>query len=47
MPDTITELKKMHDEYEYFYNHHRPHRALNNLTPMEYYDKIKKDRNVA
>ena len=47
MPDNIPELRKMHDEYEYFYNHIRPHRALNNLTPMEYYDKIKSEHEVA
>lgn len=47
MPDTLKELKKLHDEYEYFYNHNRPHRALNNLTPMEYYDMIKGDKKVA
>ena len=41
MPDTISELKKLHDEYEYFYNNFRPHRALNNLSPMQFYDKIK------
>ena len=47
MPDTLAELRKIHDEYEHFYNNFRPHRALNNLTPMEYYAKIIKDKNVA
>lgn len=41
MPDTISELKKMHDEYEYFYNNFRTHRSLNNISPMQFYDKIK------
>jgi len=47
MPDTMSELKRMHDDYEYFYNNIRPHRALNNLTPMEYYDNMIKDIEVA
>ena len=41
MPDSMEDLRKMHDEYEYFYNNLRPHRALNNLTPMKFYDSIK------
>ena len=41
MPDTMEEIRKLHDEYEYFYNNYRPHRALNNLTPMEFNDIIK------
>lgn len=28
-------------KWNYIYNHLRPHESLNNLSPMEYYDKIK------
>lgn len=40
---TFTEQKLRLSDWEYEYNYVRPHQALGNLTPMEFYELWKKD----
>ena len=41
------EQKQALSKWEYTYNHIRPHQALGNLTPMEFYELWKKDKKKA
>jgi transposase InsO family protein len=34
--ETENELKKELEQYIYYYNHERPHQALNGKTPVEF-----------
>ncbi len=45
--ETFEEQKKRIANWEYIYNHIRPHQALGNLTPMEFYTLWKEDPNKA
>lgn len=40
----IKEQQELIDEWLHKYHTYRPHQALNYLTPYEYYEKIKKDK---
>lgn len=33
---TLTEVRRMADDWRHRYNHHRPHRSLGGLTPVHY-----------
>lgn len=41
--DNLEEQQQLIREWEYLYNHKRPHQSLNYLTPNEYYEKIKRN----
>jgi putative transposase len=41
-PDLKKQNEKL-DQWNYIYNHLRPHESLDNLTPMEYYEKVKSE----
>jgi len=41
LPSTLTELRPIFEDFEHHYNHTRPHQALNNLTPMEYFEMMR------
>ncbi len=45
--DTFAEQKKRLADWEYRYNYVRPHQALGNLTPMEFYELWKTSPNEA
>ena len=40
---TFAEQKQKLTDWEYLYNHVRPHQALGNLTPMEFYELWKRN----
>jgi transposase len=42
----ITEQQKLIDEWLDKYHTYRPHQSLNYLTPFEYYEKIKNERQI-
>jgi hypothetical protein len=41
LKDTRLDLVKLLSEWEYFYNHKRPHTSLNGKTPWEKYEELK------
>jgi transposase InsO family protein len=43
---TVKELNELADEWTYTYNYIRPHQALGYLTPMEYYESLKKEGKI-
>ena len=45
--ETFEEQRKKILDWEYIYNHIRPHQALGNLTPMAFYELWKKSPNEA
>jgi transposase InsO family protein len=46
MRDLIQNLLPLIKAWEYKYNHKRPHQSLNYLTPMQYFEKHRKQNNV-
>ena len=38
---TLSEVKKMAEEWKHDYNHFRPHDSLQNMTPMEFFQEMK------
>ena len=44
---TLTEARRQIERWREDYNHHRPHSALGNLTPIEYAQNQSLDRQVA
>jgi len=43
--DSLTEVKIMGEEWIYDYNHHRPHKTLGKLSPIEYLDMYNQTTN--
>jgi putative transposase len=33
---TLTEVRRMTEDWQHRYNHHRPHRSLGGLSPVRY-----------
>jgi len=44
---SLSEVKEKVDEWKYDYNHHRPHEALDNLSPIKFLQRHNQNKKLS